>query len=92
MRERDMRLLLAGIALGLPGCVNLSEMSANQLRATNGMAMCSQATSLYGRGSSITVNADDLKKGQTGKGKTVITCGDSQMVIEHDVGIAPRAP
>lgn len=75
------------LPLLLSGCIGMSEMTASQLRATNGMAMCASVVTLYGRGNSITVNADDLKKYQIGKGKTVISCGDAQMVIEHDVGV-----
>jgi hypothetical protein len=69
--------------------MSVSDMSAAQLRATNGMAMCAQVTSLYGRGSSITVNADDIRKGAVGHGKTSIVCGDATMTIQHDIGVAP---
>lgn len=76
------------VAPWLTGCVGVADMSASQIRATNGMIMCSQVVSIYGKGSSITVNADDIRKGATAKGKTSITCGDSQMVIEQEVGTA----
>ena len=78
-----MRTLLFTVALILPGCVGVADMSASQIRATNGVIMCAQVSSIYGKGSSITLNADDVRKGSTAKGKTSITCGDSQMVIEH---------
>ena len=84
-----MRLIAALAALLLPGCLSVQDMTAAQIRATNGMAMCSQAVSIYGKASSITVNADDIRKGATARGKTAITCGDSTMVIEHDVGVGP---
>ena len=84
-----MKILPALLTLGLAGCLNMADMTAGQIRATNGLAMCTQATTMYGKGSSITVNADDVRKGATGKGKTAITCGDATMVIDHDVGVAP---
>ena len=86
-----MRTALFAITLVLPGCMSMSvpEMSSAQIRATNGMVMCAQVTSMYGKGSSITVNADDIRKGATAKGKTSIVCGDATMVIESHVGVAP---
>jgi hypothetical protein len=73
-------LLLTSIA----GCMSMgvNDMSASQIRSTNGMAMCAQVTSLYGKGSSITVNADDFRKGYNAKYKTVIVCGDATMTLE----------
>ena len=84
-----MRSALAVLLLVLPGCVSISDMSAAQLRATNGIAQCAQVTSLYGRGSSITVNVDDIRKGATARGRTSIRCGDATMVIDTDIGVAP---
>lgn len=80
--------VLAFLLLMLPGCMSVPDMSAAQLRATNGMVMCAQVVSMYGKGSSITVNADDIRKGVNAKGKTAISCGDASMVIETDVGVA----
>ena len=65
--------------------MNMSEMTANQLRATNGLATCTQATTMYGKGSSIAVNADDLRKGVSARGKTTIVCGDATMTIESNL-------
>ena len=79
------RLCTMFMACLVPACMSVSDMSAAQLRAANGLAMCSQVTSIYGRGSSITVNADDIRKGATGKGRTSIECGDAKMVIEQSV-------
>lgn len=73
-------------ALALGGCVSVADMSAQQLKATSGMIMCAQVVSMYGKGSSVMVNADDVRKGATAKGKTVIQCGDASMVIESDIG------
>lgn len=83
-----MRAVAVVSMVMLGGCISVADMSAQQLRATNGMAMCAQVTSLYGRGSTITVNADDVRKGAYAKGKTAIQCGDSTMVIEHDLGVS----
>ncbi len=82
-----MRLTIAAIAVLLPGCMGsgLSEMSAAQLKATSGMAMCSQVTTMYGKGSSIAVNADDIRKGVSARGKTTIVCGDSTMTIDSTI-------
>lgn len=77
------RIVLA--AFLLTGCLSVQDMTAAQIRATNGMAMCATAATMYGKGSSITVNADDIRKGASAKGKTQITCGDATMVIEHEV-------
>lgn len=83
-----LRSIVAAAALVLPGCMSISDMSAAQIRATNGVAMCSQVVTMYGKGSSITVNADDIRKGATGSGKTSIVCGDATMTIQHDIGVA----
>lgn len=85
------RPFVAVAALLLPGCMSMGfqDMSAAQIRATNGVAGCVTVSTMNGRGSSITVNADDIRRGATAKGKTSIQCGDAQMVIEHDVGVAP---
>ncbi len=87
-------LLVLVVAGSLAGCLSLGvhDMSAAQIKATNGMVMCGQMVSLYGKGSSITVNADDIRKGATAKGKLSIVCGDAQMTIEHNIGVAPGAP
>jgi len=81
-------ILLLGTFV-LTGCPSMSikDMSADQLKATNGMLTCSQLSSMYGKGSTILVNTDDLRKGATSKGKTVITCGDATMAIESEVGV-----
>ena len=86
-----MRYAIALLAvLSLAGCLNMEAMTASQIRATNGLAMCSQMVTLYGKGSSITVNADDIRKGATAKGRTSITCGDALMVIDSNIGVAPQ--
>jgi len=82
-----MRLLLLMLPWFAAGCVGVADMSASQIRATNGVVMCSQVTSIYGKGSAITVNADDVRKGSTSKGKILIVCGDATMTIDYDVGV-----
>ena len=83
-----MRAVLLLVALVIPGCVGVPDMSASQIRATNGLIMCSQVTSIYGKGSAITINADDVRKGSTAKGKTSVVCGDASMTIETNIGVA----
>lgn len=80
-------VIVAVLAFALSGCMSMGvhDMSANQIRATNGVAMCAQATTLYGKGSSITVNADDIRKGVSARGKTTIVCGDATMTIESNI-------
>lgn len=89
MKRLTALFVLSTVAF-LAGCPSMSikDMSAEQLKATNGMLTCSQLSSMYGRGSSILVNTDDLRKGATSKGKTVITCGDASMTIESEIGAA----
>ena len=86
---RNLTLL---VTLLLPGCMSMQipDMSAAQIKATNGLMMCAQVVSMYGKGSSITVNSDDIRKGSTAKGKTSIVCGDASMTIEHTTGVAPE--
>lgn len=88
-----MRLLLIAILLPvlvLPGCMSIGveKMTPEQIRATNGMASCTTLRTMYGAGSSVSLNADDLRKGVTAKGKTTIRCGEAVMEIETDIGVA----
>jgi len=71
-------LLLAGC----PGSLTLKELSAEQIKALDGLLACSQINSTYGKGSTILANADKLPKGNS-TGKTVITCGDAVMTIDY---------
>ena len=84
-------ILLLGTFV-LTGCPSMSikDMSADQLKATNGMLTCSQLSSMYGKGSVILVNVDDLRKGATSKGETTVTCGDATMTIKNEIGVAPK--
>lgn len=79
--------MLFALSLVLPGCMSMGfqDMTASQIRATNGVAGCVTVSTMHGRGSSITVNADDIRKGSSAKGKTEIRCGDAVMVIESEV-------
>jgi len=87
-----MRTLILLSVLLLTGCPSMSikDMSAEQLKATNGMLTCSQLSSMYGKGSVILVNVDDLRKGATSKGETTVTCGDATMTIKNEIGAAPK--
>lgn len=75
---------LAVIASFLAACspLNLRDMSAAQIKATNGMATCATSTSMYGKVSIISANTQDATKGSTEKGSTTIVCGDSTMKID----------
>lgn len=84
-----MRIAIAIAALWLAGCagLNMHDMTAAQLKATNGMASCGHATNIYGQVSIITANTDDVQKGTTQKGKMVITCGASSMTIDNSTAL-----
>jgi hypothetical protein len=73
----------------LAGCQNLgySNMTAEQIRATNGTSTCTSINTIYGKQSMIAINEQDVKKGSTSKGKLSITCGDALMSIESDIGV-----
>lgn len=81
-----MRYLLIAMLL-LSGCagLNMSDMTAAQIKATNGMASCGHSTNVYGKISIITANTDDVSKGANQKGRMSITCGDATMVIDNSV-------
>lgn len=89
-----MKLLLILLSVWLimslvAGCANLnqSDMTAAQLRATNGTATCATSTSIYGKVSIIAANTDDAAKGTTQKGSMRITCGDAIMQIDNNIGL-----
>lgn len=77
-------LFTALLCVMLTGClgIGISEMSPEQIRASNGMMSCTNVNSMYGKASGISVNADDIRKGATATGKTEITCGEAKMTIE----------
>ncbi len=88
---KTLTIVIAILAVALAGCAfsgGVQQMTPEQIKATEGMATCTQATTLYGKGASITANTDNTRKGATSKGKTMITCGDASMTIETDVGVA----
>lgn len=80
-------ILLALLVSLLAGCLGLG-LSPEQLKASAGMATCTNATSIYGKGSTVTANTDDVRKGNNQKSSMTITCGDVTMKIEQDVGVA----
>lgn len=82
-----MRAIVILAAL-LAGCASGLVMTPEQLKASAGMATCSTVNSLvYGKASFITANADDVRKGATNKGETVISCGEGSMSIKTDTGV-----
>ena len=82
-----MKILLGCVVL-LAGCMNLgvSEMSPDQIKATNGMITCTQLATTYGRGVAVTINADDVRKGATNKSKITMT-PDCAATVETDMGV-----
>lgn len=88
----NLKLSLSALALmALSGCGSIAykDMTPEQIRATEGTISCTQATSLYGKASTIATKAESIKKGATSKGKTVINCGDASMTIESEDGASP---
>lgn len=84
-----MRLLFVMLAsLLLAGCPSMGyyNMSPEQIKATAGTISCSTVNSVYGKGSAIAVNADDIRKGATSTGAVTISCGEASMVIKSEVG------
>jgi hypothetical protein len=83
--------LLLSLALlsACGGAFNLQgDMTAAQIRATNGVTTCAQYDSLvYGSASFITMNADDTKKGATSSNNTQITCGKANMTSNSTAGV-----
>lgn len=78
-----MKLIASAFTILLAGCANFSD-----LKLPAGTIGCNQYAGLYGKASSIALNQDNVPKGATAKGKTVVTCGDSTMTLETDVGVA----
>jgi hypothetical protein len=73
----------------LSGCMSLGyqNMTPEQIKATAGSISCvTIETLMYGKGSSISINTDDTKKGATSSWKTSIKCGDAEMTIDASVG------
>lgn len=83
------KLIAAVVSLSLGGCLGLGmqTMSPDQIKATNGMATCTTGKTLYYSGSTVSINMDDVRKGATSKGKTKVTCGDTSMEIDTNVGV-----
>lgn len=76
--------------LSLSGCLGLGlqNMTAEQIKATNGMTTCTTLSTMSGSGSTISVNSDDIRKGATSNGKVAVTCGTATIVIDSNVGVA----
>lgn len=68
-----MRIAI-GLVLLLQGCMGLGvqNMDAAQIRATEGMATCTDIQASYGRGRSVTVHADAARKGINVQNEIVI--------------------
>jgi len=60
-----MKLAIALLGLFLGGCLGLgvNDMTAAQIRATEGMATCVDVYTMYGKGRSVTVHVDAAKRG-----------------------------
>ena len=83
---------LALIALlALSGCMSLGvqQMTPQQITATNGMITCTKLATAYGQGISVTINADDVRKGATNKAKITMS-PDCASTVETDIGVAPK--
>lgn len=81
------------LAVLLSGCLfacaplDMKDMTAAQLKATNGFASCGTATNIYGKVAIITANTDDASRGTNQKGRMAITCGDAMMTIDNNVSV-----
>lgn len=89
MLRRSALVLLALPLAGCMGSFGVQGMTEGQIKATEGMITCSKILSAYGQGISVTVNADDVRKGATNKSKITMT-PDCAVSIETDVGVAPK--
>jgi hypothetical protein len=68
--------------------MGLSKMSPDQIKAANGLATCTQIYSPWGKGTTISINIDDVRKGATSKGRIIVS-PDCAVTIQHDVGVEP---
>lgn len=91
-RRFSMPCVVALTTALLSGCAGLpvADMTAAQIRATNGMSSCGTASNLYGKVSIITQNQNDPAGNTNQRGKTVITCGEATMTIDNSQTVAPR--
>lgn len=72
-----MKIVMLVPALFLASCLTLPEQKLG-----DGQSGCITITSMYGKGSSIVTRADNVGKGASNTGKTVIKCGDAVMEID----------
>lgn len=86
-----MKTLIAVLVLPLGGCLGLGvqNMDAAQIRATEGMATCTDLTTMYGRGRSVTVHADAAKKGIDSSSEVVIG-PDCTVTIRSNAATRPK--
>lgn len=82
--------IIAAVTFLLSGCLSMGvhNMSAEQIRATEGMVTCTTVYTAYGKGNTTTVNADDTRKGNNSKGKITIS-PECAVTIESDTAAAP---
>lgn len=75
----------------LGGCfgMGVQQMTPEQIKATNGMATCTQIFSMYGKGISTAVNVDDVRKGATQDSEIMID-GDCKITIKNKVGVPAK--
>jgi len=92
-----MKTIAVVMALALSVCITgcmsagISQMQPAQIRATEGLILCSKLQTAYGSGVEIYVNADSVRKGSTSKSK-VTMAADCTTTVESDVSIPAMLP
>ncbi len=78
--------------LVLAGCLGLGvqNMTEGQIKATEGMATCTDVYTMYGKGRSVTVHSDAVKKGVDSTNEVVI--GADCTVTIRSSGTSKPAP
>ena len=78
------RVIVLCAAAALSGCMGMSvkDMTPEQIKATNGMVTCASANSIYGKATLVTVNNDDVRKGNAGGAKVTVN-PDCSVSVEN---------
>jgi len=79
-------VVIATGCLLLTGCVggfSVKDMTPEQIKATNGMVTCGTANSIYGKATLVTVNNDDVRKGNAGAAKVTVN-PDCSVTVESN--------
>lgn len=77
-----MKKFLVLSVVALAGCMSLGDM-----KLRDGELGCDTVTTIYGSGSRIVMRADNVAKGATSEGGTVIKCGNAEMNATHKIGV-----